>query len=62
MINCHIVNMEHLRSYDWPTLNPSHPNHGLFQLLTSGKWYHSLKAQTSSLWDSFFRQAITYEQ
>ncbi|XP_051507888.1 uncharacterized protein LOC127414139 [Myxocyprinus asiaticus] len=36
----------------------SHPSHGLFSLLPSGRRYRSIRTRTSRLYDSFFPQAI----
>uniref|UniRef100_A0A8C9VFB8 Reverse transcriptase domain-containing protein n=1 Tax=Scleropages formosus TaxID=113540 RepID=A0A8C9VFB8_SCLFO len=38
--------------------DPSHPSHGLFHLLPSGRRHRSIRARTSRLRDSFFPQAI----
>lgn len=37
----------------------SHPNHGLFTLLPSGRRYRSLRSRTSRLRKSFFPEAVT---
>ncbi|KAI4882866.1 hypothetical protein NFI96_000892 [Prochilodus magdalenae] len=36
----------------------SHPNHGLFTLLPSGRRYRSLRSRTSRLKNSFFHEAV----
>ncbi|XP_051517576.1 uncharacterized protein LOC127419842 [Myxocyprinus asiaticus] len=36
----------------------SHPSHGLFSLLPSGRRYRSIRTRTSRIHDSFFPQAI----
>ncbi|XDV45658.1 hypothetical protein PO909_013718 [Leuciscus waleckii] len=38
----------------------SHPSHGLFSLLPSGRRYRSIRTRTSRLHDSFFPQAIRF--
>ncbi|KAK3513718.1 hypothetical protein QTP70_028756 [Hemibagrus guttatus] len=38
--------------------DPTHPSHTLFSLLLPGKRYHSIRAHTSRLLNSFFLQAI----
>jgi hypothetical protein len=37
----------------------SHPSHGLFTLLPSGKWYRSIGSRTNRLRDSFYPQSHT---
>ncbi len=38
--------------------DPTHPSHNLFQLLTSGRRYRSIKAGSVRLLNSFFLQAV----
>ncbi|OCT58618.1 hypothetical protein XELAEV_18001942mg [Xenopus laevis] len=39
-------------------LDSTHPKHGLFTLLPSGRRFHSIKARTTRLRESFFPQSI----
>ncbi|KAL3060861.1 hypothetical protein OYC64_009131 [Pagothenia borchgrevinki] len=40
------------------TKDPHHPSHKLFCLLPSGRWYLSIRTETTRLRDSFIPQAI----